>query len=1659
MKSHMQRSRVFMCVFAVLVISCWCNRAVGQVTPYSSDANTILLDHFNGATSATISAYNYNGAPTGTAYPSATPSYSYGQGPNGLDQELTLYPPAGTPTGSATYFYYPGGQLLSQANGTIEFWVYIPSFSNGLALVEQGQYYNASYGWTFGMGVDSTGQLNANAWAAFSMNSGTTRVPPNTWTHVAATWGSSGAKLYINGVQVGSDANTGMPASGYSGSVLVRLGTYAVSGVKIDELRISNIQRTSFNTMPYGPKVVTIPQLQQVPFDSLAKLDALQDDANGFDLDKSSYWHLSNDAADTVQVTGVVIVKPRVLTYTQARYNIFIQDTTTGQVWGGLDVLTNDTSAQAQSTGITALDTGMVVTITGRVTEYGSQNNSVTELLHYSASSPLYTTPSAIVVGSTLPARPAPREITLDSLELGNVPQPSRGEKYESMYVIIRDVTVATVDPTSGRFTFEDAAGNIGYMFDGSGWFTLRGHRLSASTYTLPSVGAKLNFLRGIVLPQIRTGTCGDYAIMPLYPGDMSIGGPPAAPTGVMATAGNGQATIRWNRNTESDFLEYFIYRGTTSGGEVLVDSATGGIADTVKTFTGLANGTEYFFEVTALNTAGQESPFSNEVTATPQIPYATFTQAVNNLGITDTLGFMGFAWGDYNNDGYLDLYRPGAGYPSRLYKNLGTSFSPVSIGGDTAGTNGAVWADFDGDGNLDLLMTSGSTLRLYKGNGTDTFTDITSASNLPSFTASNNISIASVADFNKDGNLEVAFAGGVGAPGPVNLLQSTSGVFSNVASSKLSSNGTYESWNPAWVDVNNDGNIDLWIPTIRTSGFPCALYINNGTTLSLSGSSGITAASAIISAWGDYDNDGYMDLFLIPYTGDNDGVAKLYHNNGNGTFTDVAASMGLNQVFGDVRGVCWGDYDNDGNADLLMTQTDGQQLLWRNTGSSFVEVGGPAGIGVYVSQIRSCAFVDYDNDGFLDIFLTSNFGPKFLFRNNGGNGNHWIGIKLIGSGNNKSAIGARVKIAYGANSQIRDIQAGGTGGMANGNLWANFGLGGTTTVDSVTILWPTGQSETFKNPAVDHYNTLVKGTSGLPPVITSFTPASGTVGTSVTIDGSNFNSNPSNNQVYFGGVSAAVTVASPTSLTVTVPVGASCGAISVTDTISHLTAFSLKQFTTTFLSSQVVDTSSFGAKVDFATAVAPYWSVVADFDGDGKPDVAVGNAGNNSVSILRNTSTSGTITTGSFAAKVDFTTGTTPHGIAVGDLDGDGKLDFVAPNWQSSTISVFRNTSTTGAINSASFAAKVDFTAGTNPSTVSIADLDGDGRPDLIVPNYGSNTVSVYRNIGTGGSVTTGTFAGKVDFIAGSGPMEAVVADLDGDGKPDMAVTNKLANTVSVFRNTSTTGTMSFSSKVDLTLGSGPYGVVAADMDGDGKLDLVVTNSGSNTVSVLRNVSTSGTITTASFSTRVDFATGSAPADMAVADLDGDGRLDLAVANTNSNTVSVFRNSGTSGSITSGSFASKVDFATAAVPFAVAVNDLDGDGKPDIVVTENGSTSISVYRNTIKVPSVISFGVDMSKQVALGLLQSNDTVMVRTFTGVSRNKILTAVSGTSIYRDTVNFGSVTGPIEYKFWKSRGVTDGVAHAGVNKTGFFPGEAGGAGLRVGKAKRGGLKDGD
>jgi trimeric autotransporter adhesin len=474
-------------------------------------------------------------------------------------------------------------------------------------------------------------------------------------------------------------------------------------------------------------------------------------------------------------------------------------------------------------------------------------------------------------------------------------------------------------------------------------------------------------------------------------------------------------------------------------------------------------------------------------------------------------------------------------------------------------------------------------------------------------------------------------------------------------------------------------------------------------------------------------------------------------------------------------------------------------------------------------------------------------------------------------------------------------------------------------------------------------------GSIGAQPTISAVSPMQGHPGSTVTITGSNFNPSPANNIVYFGATRASITAASTISLTATVPAGATYMPVSVNNTALALTGYSQYPFLPTYNNSAYIPgTVNMNGKVDFTTGTSPQSVAIGDLDGDGKADLAVANF--NTVSVFRNTSSSGAVTAASFAAKVDFSTGTQPSSVAIGDLDGDGKADLAVANANAPTVSVLRNTSSSGAITSGSFAARVDFTTGEGPVRVAMGDLDGDGKADLAVANYYSNTVSVFRNTGSSGAITAGSFAAKVDFTTGAQPHSVAIGDLDGDGKADLAVANATSSTVSVFRNTSSSGVItagSFAARVDFATGTNPLSVAIGDLDGDGKADLAVANTNSATVSVFRNTGSSGAITVGSFAAKADFATGTHPLVVSIGDLDGDGKADLVVVNNGSTSVSVFRNTSSSGAITSGSFAARVNFTTGSSPYSVAIGDLDGDGKADLAVANFGSSTVSVIRNS----------------------------------------------------------------------------------------------------------------
>ena len=463
-------------------------------------------------------------------------------------------------------------------------------------------------------------------------------------------------------------------------------------------------------------------------------------------------------------------------------------------------------------------------------------------------------------------------------------------------------------------------------------------------------------------------------------------------------------------------------------------------------------------------------------------------------------------------------------------------------------------------------------------------------------------------------------------------------------------------------------------------------------------------------------------------------------------------------------------------------------------------------------------------------------------------------------------------------------------------------------------------------------------------PAITSFSPENGPVGTSIIITGTGFSNNVGNNIVFFGTVRGIVTMASSTSLSVTVPPGTSYHPITVTT--AGLTGYSRKPFVITFPGGSLITTSSISGRIDLPPQGANTLAI-KDIDNDGKPEIISGN-----IAIYKNNSSAGNP---SFGSPLNISNPGFSYYLSVEDMDGDGKPDIVAPQYSTtSTIMIHKNTSSGG---------NISFEPGINFSTsggygIAVSDFDGDGLPDFVTTNNSGGTfglISVHRNTSFGGILS---FATNVNYSTGSYPRVVTTGFINADNKPDILVANQYGTSFSVFTNNSTPGVISFSPRVNFstTTDGFPEAVAVGDFDGDDKADVVVTNNNYEavgTVSVFRNTGSGSTI---SFAAKVDFTTGYNwyPYGLALGDIDGNGKPEIVVKHQENNAVSVFRNTSTIGTI---SFASKIDFNAADIQrSALCVSDLNVDGKPDICAGSNTPPVVSVFRNTIEFPNITSF-------------------------------------------------------------------------------------------------------
>ncbi|MCD4680629.1 MAG: FG-GAP-like repeat-containing protein, partial [Bacteroidales bacterium] len=469
------------------------------------------------------------------------------------------------------------------------------------------------------------------------------------------------------------------------------------------------------------------------------------------------------------------------------------------------------------------------------------------------------------------------------------------------------------------------------------------------------------------------------------------------------------------------------------------------------------------------------------------------FTRITEGNIVNDGGQSHGSIFGDYDNDGYLDLFVANIGGNNFLYHNNGpdsigfTKITEGDIVNDGELSGNCSWGDYDNDGYIDLFVSNDENPNfLFHNNGDGSFTKITEGIIV------NDVGVGvlshgcSWGDYDNDGFLDL-FVANYGEPnnGQNNFLyhnnRPDSTGFTKITEGDIVNDGD-RSVGCCWGDYDNDGFLDLFVANYAGNDL---LYHNNG-----DGSFTKITNSPIVAedtpstggSWGDYDNDGDLDLFVTTHITPHKNY--LYQNNGDGTFTKITDGDIVNNTSHSMGG-SWGDYNNDGFLDLFVangSHTYTPNFLYQNNGDgSFTTITTNVVTDAGIS--RGCIWGDIDNDGDIDLFISNQQNHNnFLYLNNGNN-NNWINIKLLGTISNTSGIGAKVKVKALTNKsapigwQMQEV-SGQTGGMSQNSLNAEFGLGDATVIDSIKIEWPSGIIQIQTNVSVNQFITIEESTS-----------------------------------------------------------------------------------------------------------------------------------------------------------------------------------------------------------------------------------------------------------------------------------------------------------------------------------------------------------------------------------------------------------------------------------------------------------------------------------------------------------------------------------------------------------------------------------------------------
>ncbi|MBI4618013.1 MAG: CRTAC1 family protein [Planctomycetes bacterium] len=430
-------------------------------------------------------------------------------------------------------------------------------------------------------------------------------------------------------------------------------------------------------------------------------------------------------------------------------------------------------------------------------------------------------------------------------------------------------------------------------------------------------------------------------------------------------------------------------------------------------------------------------------------------------------------AWGDYDRDGRLDLAAYSGSGRTELFRNRGDgTFEGVAgAAGISAVGRAHAWADFDGDGWLDLyVVVQNGPNHLYWNNRCGAFLEMAGPAGVAG-SADTDFN-ASWADFNSDGLCDLYVTGIAGARLYRNLGDRS---FADVTE-ETGVRGARDAFAPAWGDYDGNRRADLFLDHVQGADGRSRLFRNRGDGAfdEVGEAAGVSRANFPYGAgWADYDNDGWLDLFVAMQQVERN---RLFRNRGNGAFDDVSATSGVRpsgrRSWG---GVSWGDYDNDGWIDLAVGDLSGPDQLFRNLGDGrFADRSVEEGIDQTLPG-SSLVLADPDGDGRLDL-MSSGGG---LYANRGAGG-HWLAVRAIGNQSTKDALGTRILVTAGGRSFLREIQSGSSyAGQAGIPGLVHFGLGDAATVSRLEVRWPSGETTVLAGLAADREVTVIEAGPG----------------------------------------------------------------------------------------------------------------------------------------------------------------------------------------------------------------------------------------------------------------------------------------------------------------------------------------------------------------------------------------------------------------------------------------------------------------------------------------------------------------------------------------------------------------------------------------------------